>query len=421
MTSHGPPKATPVEGDSLWDTVNATNGLSSEGIPENFWVDDNHWTDDREKSVEYIYVTYEDRYGPRTKMEHLPCYWVMGMIGVGKTTLLTDASRHECAVFKEYVNGAFLDAYIQQPRRLAYAFQLSMMQSSLTRTHDARATLESSRVNGCRPTTVVIERPAQENVIFAVTNCETGNMTRDDLAEYFNFVRPMALELNNRLPAEVHQTHAVMPWTPESTTMERMISRGRLSEDVYSDAYMSRLAHNYFRWYIELLVLEGLVLHFETGELLEYTSHETTGQKMKKNIWGALHIPYLIEWTAYGKWIDVVNHLNDARAVEQQKTTRVFVCDDAEYNRRFADKKVHALHESEDKSEEPGILHLDMAWYFKNVGINTSFKYTSAMRDMFFQARIKQTTIVMHFEKHSIESLFNKTIFYECHFVEVNK
>src|SRR5688572_15566147 len=121
---------------------------------------------------------------PTKELTAVPIYSIMGKIGVGKTTLLKEAkAMYRCPVFVELVNGSQLDDYIHG-RISAAAFQMAMMHGACTRTLNALEMAED-----CNLRAIFLERPAQENVIFARANWLHGNMTR---FEWDAFKRAMA-------------------------------------------------------------------------------------------------------------------------------------------------------------------------------------------------------------------------------------
>ena len=316
----------------------------------------------------------------------LVCY-VCGPIGVGKSTLLRDAEKtagQECAVatFVEYLNQPFFNDYVADPKAHAFSFQLAMMQSACTRVLAAESTV---RALGGSPLHVIVERPAQENVVFAWANHRHGAMDIADTGRYLRYIGDMTSAQKERSPSV--DSVAVYLWAPESTTIDRMIERGRLSEDAYVDSYLECLADSYFR-----AVMESLLL-FED-------------QRMPV-------LPYIVvDWSEYGSWNDLAQRLARTKEngvyrawFECQEHLTVHMDDAAAMKHLFEDAEsgrihphTHDLINGERGNGSPRYtLELNLSMYHALDPKDFS-RQRSMIRDHFFRAISQREDVHLHVE-----------------------
>lgn len=213
-----------------------------------------------------------------TKHQTLTVVGVIGMIGVGKTTLLQNAEKTaKIPVFKEYVVRSILDDFINRKAHMnAFAFQAVMMHSACARlenalslakakigsmyaaeplavssgeikgdgsdycTHAPFALLEHNFRHG---RIVLHERPPLENRIFALANRMTGAIKRSEHQIYTHYVD----EMLTMVKASGVPNLNVLLWAPQVKTTANMLQRGTESEQNYDqDFYLSSLHHAYF-------------------------------------------------------------------------------------------------------------------------------------------------------------------------------
>jgi deoxyadenosine/deoxycytidine kinase len=93
---------------------------------------------------------------------------------------------------------------------------------------------------------VLVERPATENVIFALANFLTGNLSHDEFRFYLTCIMPYVVreEVEAAGPGAVRN---VLLWASDTDVHARMLNRGRPGEENYdSDCYLRCLSHCYF-------------------------------------------------------------------------------------------------------------------------------------------------------------------------------
>lgn len=234
----------------------------------------------------------------------------MGMIGVGKTTLLENAVKHHhVPVFKEYVVQAILADFIRKaPWMTAFNFQAVMMQSACARLKDALSLAHARLVpegsgpplaassseltapnsqcthsalallahNVSEGRVILHERPPLENRIFALANRIVGGMTEKDHETYTTYVDEM---LTMARESDVPPLNVLL-WAPPEKTTANMQQRGTESEQEYDvDYYLSCLHHVYF---------------------LNWLAHESE------------HGYVVIDWSRYGRYSDLTTVLEAA-------------------------------------------------------------------------------------------------------------
>lgn len=173
---------------------------------------------------------------------------VLGMIGVGKTWYVrgTDA----LLAFPEPPDPAALKAYIDDPCRYAFTFQMGKMHEAI-----ARMWLSYDKDGA------LVERPPLENVLFAVVNYEVGYISE---AAYRRYKARMAEYATNE---EQHAIKYILFHAHESTCWKRLTTRDRAGEDKYKADedgrqvfYWERLADGYVRMFLEIaLRLQGVL------------------------------------------------------------------------------------------------------------------------------------------------------------------
>lgn len=237
-------------------------------------------------------------------------YAIMGMIGVGKSTLCADAEKHDAgvAVFNEYVCDTFLAAYVADPVTYAFALQMTMLQSAFVRTDMALRVV-------ARP--CVIERPLFENIVFARANLTCGYLTLPDYTQYVRHMHRMYRDMAT-VPTSTYSP--VYLWAREQQTLDNMLARQRLSESDYDDRYLQTLAHGYFLSILELYIRnEG-----------SSSGDGSLGLPLRPSVEPLPPSPVVVDWNAFGTWrtLSVDQLTAERRAWTRQAGTITFVDDE---------------------------------------------------------------------------------------------
>lgn len=337
---------------------------------------------------------------------------ILGLIGVGKSTLCQDA-RSTRAVFQEYVNDSHLGTYIKAPQYQAYGFQVAMMQGACVRTMDAECVLYDSRQHNRAPFGVAVERPAQENVIFARANGLCGHFSSNQYADYCRYMVKWSEDLNAhrlrfgnaaKLPCCI-KLHA-----PEFKTAMNMIERGRLYEDGYKDRYMCTLAHTDFVAYIELMMMHRLCA-FERP--LDQSEHESEVEKMMQkrfslaeSICPIARVPIVVDWANYGTWNALMDHLTVNVVnwnAEPGHVKFVFKTPDDDAKLLF-DKTTHMR--THVLRDTPTHSYFDLSWYITLYTDDVTNKLLGTFRDLFFQARAACQDVTFVVSRHHFDTRF---------------
>jgi len=160
---------------------------------------------------------------------------VSGTIGAGKSTLcksLSKALNYE--VYKEPVaENPYLEDFYDDIKRWAFTAQIFMI------SHRFRVQMES--VHAAEGKGFVLDRCFHEDKVFAEVNHEMGNMSDRDWNTYSHLYESFCRVVP---PPDV----IVYLRTSPEVAMQRILQRGRESEQGISVEYMSRLHHAYDRW-----------------------------------------------------------------------------------------------------------------------------------------------------------------------------
>jgi hypothetical protein len=321
----------------------------------------------------------------------------------------------------------------------AYPFQLAMMQGACVRTMAAQRTLWSAKAAVRAPEGIIVERPAQENVLFAKSNHLCGNISNMHYAEYCTYVAQWSADIEEhsaRVAAmNLPPPCCLKPWAPEFTTLQRMIERERLSEDGYKDVYLRTHAHVDFVAYVELMLARGLCraelpdLLIAPGEPtvipLDHASYaesnapheqlEAFNERMlerfdrSKSICPQARLPIVLDWTHYGTWANITElvqatnllqwneepgHVNIVFQPAQMTSSNLDLWEKAH-------GKTHVLRADSSKR-----VYFDLSWYTKRFKLDPTDKLLGAFRDMFFQARARQENVTLLVENQLFEHHF---------------
>lgn len=160
---------------------------------------------------------------------------IEGAIGVGKTTagmLLKDSYEHgneKVAFFEEKVSEELLSLFLNDMKRYAFAFQLSMLESRINTQKEARCFADSGGI-------AIIDRSTIGDRAFAQLQLHKGNITEEEWAVY-NAI----YQRNTHLPDKI----IYLACTPQ-ISLERIRKRGRTSETKdYTMEYLQSLTQSY--------------------------------------------------------------------------------------------------------------------------------------------------------------------------------
>jgi hypothetical protein len=350
---------------------------------------------------------------PAPKKRGLEFYGVLGGIGVGKSTLLRrvqeetqgEAAPEIFVTYPELVNEQHLGVYINQPILFAKEFQMTMMHGACTRTTDGYALLKTTHIfREFMPSLsgVLVERIAQENVRFAISNHQMGWMSDQQLEEYRRSMGSYARSVDHKPPGHGEHIHFLELWAPELTTLQRMIERKRFAEDAYTDRYLCRLFNSAFLTDIEVAIRlrqfsiqEGLV---GTGpgfaRLLDAT----------KSPWKDLQLPLIVNWTQYGTWKGLRAQVQRRRppseiAVWKNKKVISFEVPNRPLDPGATSPRIDLA---------PGVLsaatetspdiptYLDLGWYLATITSEHPMDYQRLLanfRDHYFEARSRDQEV----------------------------
>lgn len=328
------------------------------------------------------------------------CINIMGGIGVGKTRLTQSAKAAGYATFPEQVNEKLLSDYIIEPKGLAFAFQLSMMQAACMRTNNACSMLEEAKARHAPLKGIVVERAAQENVIFAVVNHACGNISDWELVRYYRYIAEFAQQQHEEFRAIDVRTFTLMPWAPEHKTLKNIIERKRLSENLYLDAYLNELFNGYFESYLEILIQKALVTVLQENTSPAAMGVDGLAIAYRSTAWKTLHVPLLMDWSNYGTWQDVEDKLANFGdfAWQLEPGNLFFVVSNSH--------KVHVLNTdglpTPIKDEGSGQVTINLNWYYSHRKSHPTV--ASAIRDTFFKARIERRTIALMVSESDLNS-----------------
>jgi deoxyadenosine/deoxycytidine kinase len=349
---------------------------------------------------------------------------------------------------------------------MAFSFQMAMMQAACTRTTDAAAQIsayykgrtetlaieipctdasdtknstatiakEESHHQGyiVVPRGTLIERPAQENVLFARANYEAQRMTSTEWKAYARYMHQFAEALwaEGQLPK--HRLVYPLLWAPETVTTDRMIARKRLAEDAYDDLYLQRLPHCYFIGFLEIALrtCQALVKDCEWDEQDEHEGplamflkrlgvaavsarnravHDAEFQTLRATPeqrdcgWHpVLALPIVIDWSNYGTWTDVLQQLHG-------KSANAHTADRILFDIGGVMLGVPAGTEDTCEILAPGVikekdpmkpLHLNLSWYLTHSRTDEDIIKNRHLlvhfRDTFFLQRARMGQVVFY-------------------------
>jgi hypothetical protein len=354
----------------------------------------------------------------------LQVFGVLGAIGVGKSTLLRlvteeaekqqqqDTPPELFATYPELVNETHLGIYIYKPAEFAKEFQMTMMHGSCTRTTDAYALMEMAhRFGSWLPNLagVVIERPAQENVTFAVANHRMGWMTDRELELYRRTMGSYARSAEHKPPGHGEVIRYVQIWAPEYKTLQGMIERKRLAEDAYKDSYLCTLFDCNFLTHVEVTLRLG---HFSVfanrpGQITPQ-EQEAVFERLTnpaRTPWKQLHLPTIVNWSEYGTWSGLREQLAErehARASggEDEQDSRnvaiLFELSHAQTRQSVADSAAPGIIIS-GTADRMGVTMLDLSWYVRTMREKQSsmdyHRLLANFRDHYFEARSRDAPV----------------------------
>jgi hypothetical protein len=363
----------------------------------------------------------------------LQVFGILGAIGVGKSTLLRlvteEALAQETpelfATYPELVNETHLGIYIHKPAEFAKEFQMTMMHGSCTRTTDGYALMEMAhRFGAWMPNLlgVVIERPAQENVTFAVANHRMGWMTDRQLELYRRTMGSYARSVDHTPPGHGEVIRYVQIWAPEYKTLQGMIERKRLAEDAYKDSYLCTLFDCNFLTHVEVTLRLKRFFIGMGDPAAALTAKQHAGQAFERltdvarTPWKQLHMPMIVNWSGYGTWAGLREQVAERErqlAASQQlhgtdqpsEIAIVFELGRNTMTRSVPENPPGIISVRTD--DAGGVTVLDLSWYVRTmVEKQSSMDYHRLLanfRDHYFEARSRDEPV--HFIVDSVKEI----------------
>ncbi|AOX43728.1 deoxyadenosine/deoxycytidine kinase [Spiroplasma sp. NBRC 100390] len=162
-----------------------------------------------------------------------------GVVGVGKSTVSKMlGKKHQYMVMDEPVEeNPYLDQYYADPKDMAFKMQVYMIMARSKQLKQAKIT-----------SNIIFDRSILEDPIFVDVLYELGYMNNTDYKvykEFYDVVVLQSLYLDENIKPELVVYLRVDP----EIAMERIIKRGRASEQNVNSAYWTLLNRKYEEWY----------------------------------------------------------------------------------------------------------------------------------------------------------------------------
>lgn len=162
-----------------------------------------------------------------------------GVVGVGKSTVSKMlGEKYQYMVMDEPVEeNPYLDQYYADPKNMAFKMQVYMIMARSKQLKQAKIT-----------SNIIFDRSILEDPIFVDVLYELGYMNNTDYKvykEFYDVVVLQSLYLDENIKPELVVYLRVDP----EIAMERIIKRGRTSEQNVSAAYWTLLNRKYEEWY----------------------------------------------------------------------------------------------------------------------------------------------------------------------------
>ncbi len=162
-----------------------------------------------------------------------------GVVGVGKSTISKRlGEKHHYMVMDEPVEeNPYLDKYYVNPKDMAFKMQVYMVMARSKQLKQAKIT-----------SNIIFDRSILEDPIFVDVLYELGYMNKTDYKvykEFYDVVVLQSLYLDQNIKPELVVYLRVDP----EIAMERIIKRGRASEQNIGSAYWTLLNQKYEEWY----------------------------------------------------------------------------------------------------------------------------------------------------------------------------
>lgn len=162
---------------------------------------------------------------------------IEGVIGVGKTTLSKAICEHyrqqgmKCKYYPEHVNIDFLNLFISDMKKYAFAFQMYMLERRLQMIREAEDWIR--RTNGI----AILDRSLHGDYTFALLQRLNGNMTDQEWNIYENIIQQFKVLIK---PKVVFYLDASV-----ETCLLRCKKRDRKGESSYTADYFDKLTTCY--------------------------------------------------------------------------------------------------------------------------------------------------------------------------------
>lgn len=162
-----------------------------------------------------------------------------GVVGVGKSTVSKMlGEKHQYMVMDEPVKeNPYLDQYYADPKDMAFKMQVYMIMARSKQLKQAKIT-----------SNIIFDRSILEDPIFVDVLYELGYMNNTDYKvykEFYDVVVLQSLYLDENIKPEL----VVYLRVDHEIAMERIIKRGRASEQNVGNAYWILLNRKYEEWY----------------------------------------------------------------------------------------------------------------------------------------------------------------------------
>ena len=334
-----------------------------------------------------------------TKIE---VFQVAGPIGTGKSTLVRSAIAAGLVGAVEFISKELIAKYVANPTLYAEILQQSAMHGAVIRTDLAL------KMNPNSMGKIVVERAAQENIIFAVANRDAKYMTDAQFQSYKDCIRPL-LKLNEELLQNTTIYNSFI-WCAEAEHIQRMINRGDAAEQAYVDEYLEHYANCNFRAVLESHLPETAdlsyrILPFVVVDWTDYKDWTQFENFVKGNT--KHYEPFVAVHQGKSFWYDKSNDKfvrndsfvpkEDSLAVTSNTTDECvvplihFMVDDDAVHR----ERQHPRWEGPYLGTIQSAIHLDLAWY-EEAPMETQKRSRSMFRDAFFKAMCDCIPIVLH-------------------------
>jgi deoxyadenosine/deoxycytidine kinase len=153
-----------------------------------------------------------------------------GLIGAGKSTVLSELENRGYYVFKEEVEkwGIFLDRFYKDPKRWGFTLQLAILNSMIEQYEVMQELIKSNDI-------VFVERAPTSSMAFGYNAYKLGYIDDEEFKIYKEIFANFIWKPDVSIFID----------TPINTCMKRIKQRGRLSEKNMDISYLHDLNNSY--------------------------------------------------------------------------------------------------------------------------------------------------------------------------------